>query len=930
TQHGMVRNFNGGVYQFNPRTQELNVFCTGTGGNPWGHVFDRWGQSFMVNNPRIMYLSPATGNSGEKIQVKSLISTEKQCGGDIATGTHVGEDIRGQLLSGRFKSRAVIRYEFIENGAGFSANVLPPLLTSKHPNFRPVDVKTGPDGAIYVADWYNSIINHAQHDFRDPRRDHSHGRIWRITHQERSLAEKPKLVGASVKTLVNYLRSPEDWTRHQARKELSERDSNTVLATVEAWVDELDPTLPDYDHHLVEAMWACQNVERVSEKVLRMVLAAKDGNARSAGARILRYWHPELTDPVAMIAKAAADPFPRTRMEAVLSAGYLPKAEAWAAALASLDLPGDPVLDQALPQTTNALEPYWRPAMEAGTLTFASPEHRKYAEQKAGIGFTDRLAKFLSEPSPSPQQIQEVPAELANVGTIREIRMVMGALSRKDSPLSLEASLALLDALQDMHLSHTSKDTTRLLFGLRSLLLQEDPTLISKAAETLGIWQIRRAGRDLTTLLQDRTKSSSARQSAAIALARLGETQHLVALQSLATSGDIDTRYAALPGLAVADLESGVPALIALLTEDPGDTDPLPALLTVLKLRKGASLLSKQLPDVSLDPRVVSQVAKFHRESGQLHRSVAGYFQDAPLSGKSLSAALLAENSAKLTADVVSLGDPHRGEMIYRRKALACMSCHAIGPVGSPIGPNLVAVGAAASPSYMVESILKPNAAIAEHYENRLFTLLDGTVQMGVVTFKSEKEVVLRDSSLQGGKEIRIATSDIQREQSMPSLMPAGLADQLKDRQEFLDLAKFLSELGKPGDFANKETPVIRKWQVASSQSVSASWTTVYSKVDGELPIEDLGNADQVFAKGYLNVQVAGEATLQFHDHSGIRLWIDDQSIDDVNSSLALEPGRRTITVALDRTTRSPEQGLRVEVLTTEGSTLKFQPEGGM
>ena len=71
----------------------------------------------------------------------------------------------------------------------------------------------GPDGAIYIADWYNPIIQHGEVDFRDPRRDHTHGRIWRVTAKGRPLVPKPKLVGATVPELLEKLKEPEDWTR---------------------------------------------------------------------------------------------------------------------------------------------------------------------------------------------------------------------------------------------------------------------------------------------------------------------------------------------------------------------------------------------------------------------------------------------------------------------------------------------------------------------------------------------------------------------------------------------------------------------------------------------------------------------------------------------------------------------------------------------
>lgn len=935
TPRGLVRNFNGGIYQYNPRTGELRVFCSGTGGNPWGHVFDDWGQSFMVNNPKIMYISPATGNSGENIQVRPLISTSKQCGGDLARGSHIGDDLRGQLLTGRFKGRSVVRYEFIEDGAGFNAKVLEPLIASKHPNFRPVDVKMGPDGAVYVADWYNSIINHANHDFRDPRRDNGHGRIWRITKKGSPLVEQPQLAGKSITYLVDQLGSPEAWNRHQVRKELSERDPDVVIAAVEAWVEKLDPALPDHDHRLVEAMWACQNVERVSEKILIKVMDAKDGHARSAAARVLRYWFFDLTDPVSMIAKLASDAFPRTRMEAVLSAGFIPEAEAFTAALNALDHPTDPSIDLALSQTTKALRIHWLPAMEAGSLVFSKPSHRQYVEKGSGIGLGESLAALLDKPSISTEELASLREQLVASGGNAEISVVAKKITGKNG-LSDEAMIAMLGALKEMAAtSKVSRRTRKVVGNLRRLLKHDNPEVVLFAAENLGAWTVSESAKDLLMVLESSDRSSDIRRAAAVSLGKFGRPDLAGKLKGLSNSGVVAIRYAATCGLIHADLNAGIDGAMKLLSEDPGEQDPVPLIQAILSDKRGAKALSKKLSGVTLHPDVISKVAAFHRSSGQLPTDVAVFFKASPASGSSLSAALLAEAEGALEADVVKLGDPYRGEEIYRRSALSCTSCHAVGSAGAQIGPNLATIGSSAPADYMVDSILEPSSAIAEHYENTLFTMKDGSVRMGVISFKNNNEVVLMDSA-QGGKEVRLRANEIVKEEGMPSLMPEGLADQLNSRQEFLDLAKFLSVLGQPGDFSNDESPVIRKWSVVSAPEsgrlpdADAGWIAAYSKVSGELPSADFPGSDGFFAKGAVKVLSSGDATFKINEVKGLRLWVDGSEIKDLGAAIRLERGRRILTFHVDRKARGEGIGLRVEFTTPAGSSAKLQPEGGV
>ena len=96
-------------------------------------------------------------------------------------------------------------------------------MRSTNVTFRPIDVKLGPDGAIYIADWSNPIIQHGEVDFRDPRRDHEHGRIWKLTYKGRKLLAKQDLLHSSNSELLENLHSPNTETRQQSRRVLTER-----------------------------------------------------------------------------------------------------------------------------------------------------------------------------------------------------------------------------------------------------------------------------------------------------------------------------------------------------------------------------------------------------------------------------------------------------------------------------------------------------------------------------------------------------------------------------------------------------------------------------------------------------------------------------------------------------------------------------------
>src|SRR5207244_4078538 len=145
-------------------------------------------------------------------------SYPKFCSLEIIHSQHFPDDWQGDAITCDFRAHRVVRFKFADDGAGFVARPMPDLLRSTEVSFRPIDVNLGPDGALYVADWSNPIINHGEVDFRDPRRDREHGRIWRITAKGRPLNPSPTFAAMTTRELFNSLLSANGFERIQARR----------------------------------------------------------------------------------------------------------------------------------------------------------------------------------------------------------------------------------------------------------------------------------------------------------------------------------------------------------------------------------------------------------------------------------------------------------------------------------------------------------------------------------------------------------------------------------------------------------------------------------------------------------------------------------------------------------------------------------------
>ena len=232
-------------------------------------------------------------------------------------------------------------------------------MVSKDTSFRPVDIEFGPDGALYIVDWYNPLVGHMQHSLRDPKRDKHHGRIWRIRYTGNDLVEPAKIDGQSIAKLLDLLKEPEYRTRYRVKTALREHKAEDVVAELEKWLGQLDTNDPMHSHHLLEALWVKQHLDLVDVDLLKRVLQDGDYRARAAATRVLCYWRDRVSDSLDLLEQQVNDEHPRVRLEAIRALSFfegedVPRAQE--IALLSLIHPQDYYLEYTLKETLSTLD----------------------------------------------------------------------------------------------------------------------------------------------------------------------------------------------------------------------------------------------------------------------------------------------------------------------------------------------------------------------------------------------------------------------------------------------------------------------------------------------------------------------------------------------------------------------------------------------
>ncbi|QJE94737.1 PVC-type heme-binding CxxCH protein [Luteolibacter luteus] len=902
TPNGLMRLKSGGIMRFDPRQEKIETVFYGWC-NPWGHQFDSYGQSFVTDGagggginwglPGAMYFTYA--NAEKVLGSISPGSYPKFCGLEIIGSSNFPAEWQGNMITCDFRAHRVVRFTISEDGAGFAAQEAGDLLRTEDVNFRPIDVKTGPDGALYIADWSNPIINHGEVDFRDPRRDREHGRIWRVQRKGAALTPKRDLAALEPTELLGLLTSDQ---RHEREQAMALLVDGKMTPGLEQAINRWKASAKDGRTRLA-ALWLSQGLHRPDLSLLEKVLVDGDPKVRAAAVRVAGDWLDLLDDGKALklIEAAVLDTNPRVRVEALRVITKLPGAEPMDLAFRVLSQPMDRFSQYALWLNFREHGKEWLDGVVTGKLPLSGRESAlEFALSNQGKGKgSGGLASLMPKPLPrdasgpwfnlametgDPALLEAFYQQVLDQGFDPVIGgNILGQLAAGISGRKFE-----------MNAKAGSLEKLSGLFG------SSEPTLAAAALRMAGALRLAELSPAAAKIAADTAVVAPTRIAAIESLSYFPDPSVRQALEGVvASDAPFDLRSRAAVALSRQHREASITAIRSILPVMKDEVEAKDLWQKTQPISRLGADLTKSFEAQPLAPEVAGMLAKavpdIDENAGLLSvlRKQAGV---APMTGPT------AESIHKLAELAAAQGNAVRGETIYRQAMLACASCHAIGGAGGKVGPDMTSIGASAPMDYLVESVLLPGAKVKEGYHSVIVETKDGRTLIGKILRSGGGSLVLADAA---GQEVTLPDEAVLKKTDTGSLMPAGLIANLKE-QEQADLFKFLSQLGKPGDFDATKSRAPRVWAVMPLQGEPSAaaiagdaglpWVVVNGTVNGRLLAADLatygGNSSDFLAASRIQLSTPGELVVSFPQGTAPDgIWIDGKPVREGKVSLS-------------------------------------------
>jgi putative membrane-bound dehydrogenase-like protein len=792
--------FQQGAWRYHPITKEFELFCEG-GGNVFGLTFDDDGNLFYSSNLGLFwhahqgaYYLKNVGKHGplhNPFAYGHLMHVSHDAptggpttGGTVYRGDSFPERFRGRFLAGDFLRHTASSWELKRSGVTVTAAFRELLLDSRDTWFCATDLCLGPDGSVYLSDFYDKRTAHPD---PDADWDRSNGRIFRIQAAGAKPLAKFDLFKLTSAELVELLKHPNGWYADRARVLLAERRDKSTWPALRALArQQADARLA------LKGLWALHASDGLDDDFAADMLKHPVEHVRAWTVRLLgdrRSVSPPLARQFAELAEA--DPSPVVRAQLLCTAKRLPGGQAL------------PVIKRLLLRDTDAADPvipwltWWAveskaiPEHERVTEFFASAENRKspavranlgrllrrYAADGTTVGYRAAHELLVAVPGDHAALFEDLDRGLAEravglptvgQGGLFEGLAVPGTEPPKPAksfdPLPPELADFLRGAWRD---APTSAVRTRL--ALRAGVAAARERVHADVADP-------KAPR---ALLLERLA----------VLDDLGDASCLPAVLPLLSAADPEVQKRAL---AILGHVGGAEVGVAIVRAYPTMPAPLkPRAREVLFSRaEWAKAFLKLIDSGGVPPAEVPvEQARLLALLGDKDIDTA-----ARKHWGSVKPGTPEEKLAEVRRFANDLragpGDAARGKELFARH---CATCHKLFGEGGAVGPDLTNTSRADT-AWLLASIVDPSAVIRAQYVQYALRTTDGLVRTGIIAEQDRASVTLVDAK---GEKTRVARDGIESLRDLPtSLMPEKLLDALTP-QERRDLFKYLQKSEK-------------------------------------------------------------------------------------------------------------------------------------